>query len=275
MPTTAVTERGADRLVAPAHRPRGDAGTRRAVRRRLVRRARPQAAPRPRDAGFVGNDFGLGCAALLAHATTAYPETHVSKYPHPPQLRATRDRRGGPRRRASVRAQDLGVDQALAGERRGVRARRRQRSPTRPRRLLDSLVTNAPREGPRGRGREAPRPRAGALRGLSAPADELPEHVRRNRAHWDEWAEDYVAPAERNWSADEPTWGIWGVPEADVGMIPDDVGRDGRRSSSAAEPPTSRPGSRGAAPSPSASTTRRRSSPPRGACRPSTASSSR
>ena len=58
---------------------------------------------------------------------------------------------------------------------------------------------------------------------MSAPAEELPEYVRRNRAHWDEWAKEYISNAERNWRDDEPTWGIWGVPEADVGMFPEDV----------------------------------------------------
>jgi SAM-dependent methyltransferase len=52
---------------------------------------------------------------------------------------------------------------------------------------------------------------------------ELPEHVRRNREEWDGWAHEYVEAAERNWSSDEPTWGIWGVPEADLNMLPEDA----------------------------------------------------
>jgi SAM-dependent methyltransferase len=52
---------------------------------------------------------------------------------------------------------------------------------------------------------------------------ELPEHVRRNRAQWDEWAAEYEAPGRRNWSREEPAWGIWGVPESEVHMFPDDV----------------------------------------------------
>jgi SAM-dependent methyltransferase len=60
-----------------------------------------------------------------------------------------------------------------------------------------------------------------------ASMSELPEHVRRNRVLWDGWAKDYVAPAERSWARDTPTWGIWGVPESEVGLIPDDVaGKD-------------------------------------------------
>jgi SAM-dependent methyltransferase len=57
---------------------------------------------------------------------------------------------------------------------------------------------------------------------LSSPIEELPEHVRRNREHWDEWAKSFVEPGERNWRNDQPTWGIWGVPEADVRMLPDE-----------------------------------------------------
>ncbi len=52
---------------------------------------------------------------------------------------------------------------------------------------------------------------------------ELPEHVARNRASWDEWATDYVADGERNWRSHEPSWGIWGVPESQLRMLPDDA----------------------------------------------------
>lgn len=57
--------------------------------------------------------------------------------------------------------------------------------------------------------------------------ESLPEHVRKNRTHWDALAGEYVASAERNWGDAEPTWGIWGVPEAEVRMLPDDLaGKD-------------------------------------------------
>src|SRR3954449_1732676 len=49
---------------------------------------------------------------------------------------------------------------------------------------------------------------------------DLPEHVRRNREAWDSTAHEYIEPGRRNWAADEVTWGIWDVPEADVGMLP-------------------------------------------------------
>jgi SAM-dependent methyltransferase len=57
--------------------------------------------------------------------------------------------------------------------------------------------------------------------------NDLPEHVRRNRTLWDEWAEQFVAPGERSWALETPQWGIWGVPESEVGVLPDDLaGKD-------------------------------------------------
>lgn len=55
---------------------------------------------------------------------------------------------------------------------------------------------------------------------------ELPEHVRRNRKHWDSVADQYVASAERNWASDEISWGIWGIPESEVGLLPPVSGLD-------------------------------------------------
>ena len=60
-------------------------------------------------------------------------------------------------------------------------------------------------------------------------ADSLPEHVRRNREQWDRWAELYVENGERSWQLGpgEETWGIWSIPESDVGFLPDDLeGKD-------------------------------------------------
>lgn len=51
------------------------------------------------------------------------------------------------------------------------------------------------------------------------------EHVLRNRAVWDTWARDYVAGDRRGW-AEEPAWGVWGIPDADLGLLPDVAGRD-------------------------------------------------
>lgn len=52
---------------------------------------------------------------------------------------------------------------------------------------------------------------------------ELPEHVRRNRAVWDEWAQKYVAAGERGWANDTPSWGIWGVPESQASVLPEQL----------------------------------------------------
>jgi SAM-dependent methyltransferase len=48
---------------------------------------------------------------------------------------------------------------------------------------------------------------------------EMPDHVHRDRSAWDRWAPDYADAGQRNWAA-EPTWGIWDVPEAQVGVLP-------------------------------------------------------
>jgi SAM-dependent methyltransferase len=52
---------------------------------------------------------------------------------------------------------------------------------------------------------------------------ELPEHVRRNRAMWDDWAKRFAAAGERAWAENKITWGIWSVPESEVRMFPGDL----------------------------------------------------
>lgn len=60
-----------------------------------------------------------------------------------------------------------------------------------------------------------------------SPSGDLPEHVRLNRAAWDQWATHYVEPGERGWAAKEPTWGLWDVPESELQMLPGDLaGKD-------------------------------------------------
>ena len=54
----------------------------------------------------------------------------------------------------------------------------------------------------------------------------LPEHVRRNRTAWDRLAAEYEAPGRRNWARPDPDWGIWGVPEAELHVLPDVAGLD-------------------------------------------------
>jgi SAM-dependent methyltransferase len=50
---------------------------------------------------------------------------------------------------------------------------------------------------------------------------ELPEHVRRNRAYWDTLAAEFATPGERNWAAAEPSWGIWGIAESELHLLPE------------------------------------------------------
>ncbi|MEX1280221.1 MAG: class I SAM-dependent methyltransferase [Acidimicrobiia bacterium] len=51
----------------------------------------------------------------------------------------------------------------------------------------------------------------------------LPEHAAENLRYWNGMADDWVAMGERAWDATEITWGEWGVPEADLRLLPDDV----------------------------------------------------
>ena len=52
--------------------------------------------------------------------------------------------------------------------------------------------------------------------------DELPEHVRRNRDAWDAYAAEYVEMGRHAWQA-EPSWGIWSVPETELGVLPENL----------------------------------------------------
>lgn len=47
----------------------------------------------------------------------------------------------------------------------------------------------------------------------------MTDHVQQNRAAWNENAPAYEAAGRRRWSEDDVTWGIFGVPEDDVGML--------------------------------------------------------
>src|SRR6186997_1942651 len=50
---------------------------------------------------------------------------------------------------------------------------------------------------------------------------ELPEHVARNRAYWDEVnAPLYVDPGRRSWASEQITWGVFDVPESDLRVLP-------------------------------------------------------
>ena len=53
---------------------------------------------------------------------------------------------------------------------------------------------------------------------------DLPDHVARNRAYWDEInAPCYVKSGRRSWATNKITWGIFGVPETELKALPEDV----------------------------------------------------
>ena len=48
------------------------------------------------------------------------------------------------------------------------------------------------------------------------------DHVLVNRENWDNDASNWVERGRRSWSED-PSWGIWAVPETTLGVLPDDL----------------------------------------------------
>jgi SAM-dependent methyltransferase len=56
--------------------------------------------------------------------------------------------------------------------------------------------------------------------------ERLPDHVAKNRLYWDTSAPEWVASGEHNWAETEPTWGLWGTPESELGMVRDVAGLD-------------------------------------------------
>jgi len=49
----------------------------------------------------------------------------------------------------------------------------------------------------------------------------------RNRAHWDDLGRQYIEAGERAWAQEEPTWGIWQVPETEVRVFSEELaGKD-------------------------------------------------
>jgi SAM-dependent methyltransferase len=55
----------------------------------------------------------------------------------------------------------------------------------------------------------------------------LPDDARRNRELWTRTNAEYTdGEAMRQWAQDEITWGIWGVPESELRVLPDVAGLD-------------------------------------------------
>jgi ubiquinone/menaquinone biosynthesis C-methylase UbiE len=51
---------------------------------------------------------------------------------------------------------------------------------------------------------------------------EFPDYAEVNRAHWNRHADEWVASGERAWIGD-PAWGIWGVSNAEIPLLDDDM----------------------------------------------------
>ena len=49
------------------------------------------------------------------------------------------------------------------------------------------------------------------------------DHVAVNRDVWDADARNWVVGGERLWSAEEPVWGNWGIPEASLNLLPSNL----------------------------------------------------
>jgi SAM-dependent methyltransferase len=48
------------------------------------------------------------------------------------------------------------------------------------------------------------------------------DHISVNRGVWDTDARNWIASGERLWASD-PRWGIWGLPESELGLFPDNL----------------------------------------------------
>lgn len=55
---------------------------------------------------------------------------------------------------------------------------------------------------------------------------DLSEHARRNRRHWDAVADEYQARHGAFIGREEPRWGIWQIPESELGILGDVDGKD-------------------------------------------------
>lgn len=53
-----------------------------------------------------------------------------------------------------------------------------------------------------------------------------PDYLLRNRRAWDKWSTNYEEGGRRGWATDEIAWGIWGIPETQLQVLPDVAGKD-------------------------------------------------
>ncbi|NNC75764.1 MAG: class I SAM-dependent methyltransferase [Acidimicrobiia bacterium] len=53
-----------------------------------------------------------------------------------------------------------------------------------------------------------------------------PDYLDKNQSEWDGKADEYAVMGEENWAADEVRWGVFGVPESEIGALPEIEDRD-------------------------------------------------
>ncbi len=54
----------------------------------------------------------------------------------------------------------------------------------------------------------------------------LSDHARHNREAWSGWAPEYAESAPRQWACEEVEWGVWHVPDSELGALPNVAGKD-------------------------------------------------
>ena len=55
---------------------------------------------------------------------------------------------------------------------------------------------------------------------------DTPDYVARNRQVWTSRASEYEGPGRALWASHEPLWGMWNLPESELGLLPDVNGCD-------------------------------------------------
>jgi SAM-dependent methyltransferase len=58
-----------------------------------------------------------------------------------------------------------------------------------------------------------------SARGVVTVGPVPPDYVEKNRVAWDRWALHYTATGRKAWTEKELRWGIWGVPESELGLL--------------------------------------------------------
>lgn len=58
---------------------------------------------------------------------------------------------------------------------------------------------------------------------MSRKPVDYPAHVSGNVAAWTDMAEEYAGPGEEAWASEHPYWGIWRIPDSELGLLPDDL----------------------------------------------------